>query len=255
MAKLLVAEIKKSDQTVMRVALLRTLMLSREGARLATELTKGDDALAALARLEVARMAITDAGFSAELGERAAIAAGEALATGHPIVIEYVLSRVKMDVQKLKANADFYVPALTELTKSVAPNPPKPMDEHRRAAEACTVLADIGTPAAMEALKDLMGGKYNAIARCAASGMLASTNPKVCDLVRPLIESPHQELCDVAMLVLGRFGDAAAAKNLQKVLDDYDRHTPIMLALCSWYLAKINNSSAQLAKALAEQVK
>jgi hypothetical protein len=254
-AEILVQEIKKSDQTAIRVALLRTLMLSRDGSKLAGELTQGDDAVAALARFEVARMAIADSGFTTELGEKAATATSQALATGHPIVIDYLLSRVKMDVENLKAKADFYVPVLTALAKSIAPNPERLGAEHMRAADACTDLADIGTPAAMDALKDLMAGKYSAIVRCAASGLLRSTNPRVCDLARPLLESPHQELCDVAMLVLGRFSDAAAAKSLQKVLDDYKLHSPAMLALCSWYLAKINNTTAQLGKALAEQVK
>jgi len=234
-----------SKELILRIHLLRALSDHQAGREHLKALSSGRDAVAALARFELLR----DKG-----GLLAAQATGEALRLEHPIVVDYVLIRAGEDAEGRKQQADFYTAPLLDYVRSVPPQPREMQAEHYRAARAATILADMGAPAALAGLREILTGEYSAVVRAAAAGFLKSDNPATCDLVRPLLKSPYDELHSDAMLVLGHFGDASAIEPLRKFLSRTKGRSPAMIALVSWYYLKTQRLTRRTAQKLAESV-
>ena len=235
-----------SGEPVLCVLLLRVLADRDDSQAQLKVLSAGTDVAAALARMELARK---------DGGEPAAKAVAEAMALEHPIVVDYVLDRAKKDVADRGQKADFYTASLLKYIQSVPPNPKQMEEEHRRAAEAATLLIDLGTPAALEGMKGILAGRYSAVTRSAAVGLLKSGNRATCDLARPLLKSPYNELATDGALALGRFGDPGASDFLCDIVARPDRHRVELLAMASWYLVKIAGQTKTVADAMAKAVK
>jgi len=196
-------------------------------------LARAEGSVGVLASFELARKAG---------GEKGTEAAFKAVALRHPIAIDYVLDRAKKDVEvqfpsadptsapsapaaprPAKSPADFYVPVLVDYIRSVEPHPGEMLDSHIRAARAATILADLGTAAAMAGLQDILSQKYTAVVRSTGAGLLKTRNPACQLLLRPLLKNPREELVSDAGLLLGRFGNPAAAEYLESVVAHADR--------------------------------
>lgn len=242
----LVEAIHKSGELTFRVSLLQ-LLAARDDARAALEgLTGETDGVGALARLELARAAG---------GQAAQDAAMAAVKLEHPVIIDYVLDAARKDITDKADKADFYAPALLAFIRSVEPQTSVMKREHVRAAQAATMLADLGTSAAMEALKELLAGRYNAIQRAAAAGLLRTKNKAACELARPMLSSPYEELASDAALMLGRFGDPGAKDHLTQILAHGPSHSRELVSLAAWYLLKIDGQTASAVAELAKTVK
>jgi len=238
--------IVESDQTVFRVNLLGVLASRSDTADKLRELAESDDAVGRLAKFELLR---------AGGGRAASWAARQAIALGHPVVVDYILDRAREDCNARGKDASFYTAALLDCIRSARPDAARMTAEHYRLARAATILTDLGTPEAVGGLRRILAGRYSATVRATAAGLLRAKNPVACDLARPLLRSPYDELASDAALVLGSFGDADARKKLEEFIARPERHPTPLLALSSWYLLKIEGRSRAAAAELAGRIK
>lgn len=237
--------ILNSKRTAFRVRLLKVLSARADAGAHLQMIARGSDSAAVLARFEMARKTG---------GPTAAGAVTAAFDLEHPVVVAYVLDRAGEDIKANGTKCDYYVPGLAKYIRSVDPRPRQMAREHYLAAGAASRLIDLGTPAAVAALKGLLAGKATAVTRSTAAGLLRARNPAARDLVRPLLASPYEELSTDAALALGHFGDQAAAARLGDILARPKTHAPALVVLSSWYLLKIAGqtraAAAQLAKVI-----
>ena len=238
--------IGKSDRTVLRIRLLGLLAGLPKAKPHLERIARGKDAVALLARFELAR---PSGGAKADAAFRAA---GK---IGHPVVLDYLLAQADKDIRLARARAAFYAAGLTEMVRSAPTGGQEMGPQHRRAAIAATLLADLGTPEAMTGLKRILAGRYNAVVRVTAAGLMRSKNRKVCELLRPLLKSPYEELACDAALTLGRFGDAAAGEYLSGIMRRPGRQPSPTAVLAAWYLLKIARRTRPAAGELARQIK
>ncbi len=245
-AAAIVGALRSSDKTLFRVYLLETLSSRDDSRPHLTKLAEGTDSVAALARFELARPAG---------GAAATEAARGVLKVGHPVMLDYILDRARKDIDARKAAADFYTPVLAEMIRLAEPKPRQMDASHYRAAQAATLLADLGTPAAVGTLKQLLTGRYDAVKRSIGAGLIRAKNRAACEPARALLTSPYEELASDAALTLGRFGDPTATVPLRRVLAAEQRHRTEMVALAAWYLLTIDGRAAETVKALAAKVR
>jgi len=236
--------IRRSDQIVMKVNLIRILASCPFPAEQLKDLAKDDDPPGLVARFELARQA----------GAKALDwAAGNAIQQPHPVVVEYILSRAGEDVEAAGQTARSYQAPLLNYIRSRKPSS-QMSAEHYQLAKAATVLADLGGEGAIDGLREVLSGPYNTKVRAVAAGLLRSKNPAVCDLALPLLESPYPELSSDAALVLGRFGRAEAAEKLRQLARRSQGAPQAMEVLACWYLLKVSGGARSAAEALARQV-
>lgn len=246
-ADLLAHVIGESNSSVFAVRLLRVLADRRDGKPHLTALKGSPDAsVAALSAFELARPAG---------GPAAAAATAAAMRLRHPIVVFYVLTRAKEDIDARGAGASFYTEALLAFARSVPASTARMGPDHIRAAQAVTLLAEMSTPEALAGIRKILEGPHSAVKRAAAAGLLRSNNKAVCDLARPLLNSPFPELSADAMLTLGRHGDPGARAPLQRVVAEAERHSDPMVALACWYLLGLDGQTRSVAGALAAAIK
>jgi len=238
--------IAKTDNLALRIRLLGGLSSRADGGPYLAKLAAGTETIGVLAKFEMARKT---GGATAGPSVRAAIA------LEHPIALAYVLDRAGQDANSLGAKADFYTPALLEFIRSVEPRPREMQKEHFLAAGATEQLVRIGTPAAIGGLRAILAEKSSAITRSVAAGLLRARKPETAELMRPLLESPYDELVVDAALMLGHFGDPAARPRLQAILSQADAHPPTLVILASWYILKIDKKTDQAVTELAKLVK
>ena len=232
--------IRSGKGAVLQIHLLHALA-SCKGARAHLEsFSRQEGVLGSLAKFELLRPVG---------GPAAAGAALSALATGHPVVAEYLLNRATKDADRGMAYTAFYPPVLLQIVASVSPNPRRMGKHHVRAAQAVTLITKLAHPQGMQGLAKLLKGRHSAIILTVAAGLRWSKNPDVCELARPLLNSPYEELVIDAAMTLGSFGRPEAAKPLRGILDRAGRHRKELVAMACWYLLKINK---QHARAVAE---
>ena len=238
--------IAKTDNLALRIRLLGILSGREDGGPYLAKLAAGTDTVGVLAKFEMARKT---GGPTAGPTVRAAIA------LAHPIALAYVLDRAGQDANSLGAKADFYTPALLEFIRSVEPRPREMQKEHFLAAGATEQLVRIGTPASIGGLRAILAEKSSAVTRSVAAGLLRARKPDTVDMMKPLLQSPYDELVVDAALMLGHFGDPAARPKLQEILSRAESHPPALVILASWYILKIDKKTDQAVAALANLVK
>jgi len=234
--------ILNSKRTALRVPLLKLLSSRADAGPHLQAIARGTDAISVLARFEMARKTG---------GPTAADAVTAAIDLEHPIVVAYLLDRAGEDIQAHGGKCDYYVEALAKYIRGVDPRPARMAREHFLAAAAASRLIELGTPAAVAALKGLLAGKATAVTRSTAAGLLRAKNPAARELVRPLLGSPYGELSTDAALALGHFGDPAAAGRLGEIVAKPKAHAPALVVLSSWYLLKIAGQTRPAAAQLA----
>ncbi len=224
-----------SDDLVYRVYLFRILMLSDQGTELVAELTQRTDAVGALARFERARL---------QGGSAATQAAAAAIATGHPVVVIHVLGAAEKDVPADRAKAAFYTPVLIDLLRSVPQRNDRATASQVLSARAGTLLADLGSPEALEALRATLAQRNRDLRSVAIAGLVNTTNPAAARLALPLLDSPYDELHVTAAMTLARFSDPAAQARLTELVTHPNRYAPQVPTMAAWYLLKLQNASA-----------
>ena len=273
----LVEAIETSDDLVVRVHLMRSLAQQKGCAPALRKMAKADegDIACVLARMELAR-AEKDAGKMSQ-------ALKDAFAMGHPVVVDYVLSDAREDLdgrveppartpaaqsqpttptqpatQPQRAPPEIlrtYVTPLLEFIDSAPTDPEEMLPIHRRAAAAVTWLADSDLKEATDGLEKIMSGKYTAILRAAAVGLGKSKNKEcACRLSRPLLQSPYRDIKEDGALNLGRWGDKDALTVLDQIVAN-PADMPVLRAMACWYSLRIQGRTKEAAKELAKVVK
>ncbi|MHC4563402.1 MAG: HEAT repeat domain-containing protein [Planctomycetota bacterium] len=231
---------------VHRVQLLRLLAEQADAPPRLQKLASGDDPVAALARLELARLAG---------GPKAAKAAIAAIDLGHPVVVDYVLDVIGQDIDKRGAKVDHYTAALAHCIEKVPADSQALSREHMPAIKAAALLGDLGTERSLALLKQLLTSRYSTTVRAVAAGVQRSANPAVVDSIRPLLDSAYAELAAAAAITLGAHGHEEANPGLLAMINRPVRHPPATVALASWYLLKNTGQSRRTARNLAETIK
>ncbi|MGA2266171.1 MAG: hypothetical protein ABSH10_07050 [Phycisphaerae bacterium] len=259
---LLAEAIAKSNHTLVRAQLLQILADMPDARPALEKIARGDDAVAKLAKLELFRTAGDAEGPAGS--DAAAKAACDAVASGHAMVIDYVLGRARQDITRSTeltdkvakpASSAFYAPALIAVLNSVQVSSPIMLPEHTQAAQAAELLGELATPQAAQTVTAILNGHYNALARAVAAGLLRCKNKAVCDWMAPLLASPYDELATDAALTLGQHGDGRAAAELQDILAHSRRYPPEMTALAAWDLVKLSGQTKPTVAALCETIK
>ncbi|MDP6634056.1 MAG: hypothetical protein QGG42_04110 [Phycisphaerae bacterium] len=240
------AALRDSPSTVFRIPAMGVMAKQPESKQYLAAIAKSSLPIAPLAAFEQARTAP---------GPAATIAVDKALAIRHPIALNHIFQRANDDIEKLGAKANFYVAPLLKYIASVEPDTDRMAHEHLLAAQATTLVMDIGTPEAVGGISKILAGRYSAITRSAAAGLLRTKNKSVLPIARKLLKSPYPELSTYGALTLGHFADPMATEHFTRIITKESGHTVAERTLASWYLLKIKNQSAESAKKLAKLIK
>lgn len=229
--------------SVLRIHLLHALSTCKGARPHLVALSRVEGALGALAKFELVRP---------NGGPEAARAALAALAFGHPVVAEYLFNRAQSDSKGEMAYTAFYPPVLLAIVQSVDTNPRKMGQQHVLAARCVTLIAKLNHPQGMRGLKKLLTGRHSAVILTVAAGLRWSKNPAVCELVKPLLNSPYEELLIDAAMTLGYFGRPEAKEALLGIVRSANRQRTELVAMACWYLLKIEK---QQTRAVAEIIR
>jgi len=240
------ASLRKSRSTVYRIRTLGILARQADAQQYLTAIAKSSLSIGPLAGFELAR---------AKPGPASSIAVDKALAVRHPIAVNYILQQANKDVDKLGGKAGFYVAPLLKYIASVEPDTDTMAHEHILAAQATTLLMDLGTPEAIGGIGRILNGRYSAITRSVAAGLLLTKNKGVCPIARKLLKNPYPELATYGALTLGHFADPAATEHFNRLITRESGHGVAEVTLASWYLLKIGKQGASAAKQLAKLIK
>jgi HEAT repeat protein len=239
--------IADSDNRAFQCLMMRVLSERADAAAVLGRLAKEKGLPGVLARLELARREETFKGLADPLAE--------ATALGHPVVVEYVLDCARTDAAKNPQAADVYTPALLTFIGSVSRNETRMTREHIAAALAVTWLVDLGSPQAVEGVKKLVAGRYDAVLRLTAAGLSkAQPSARACDLAAPLLRSPFPEVQQEAAMTLGRNGDKRATAVLTELVVDPNTD-PRQQARAAWHLLRVQGKTTQAVAELAKQVR
>ena len=242
----LFAALRNSPTMLFRIPAMSVLSKQDDSKRYLVAIAKSTLPVGKLAAFELAR---------ATPGPAATKAVQAAMSIKHPIAINHVFQRASKDIETHGAKADFYTAPLLKFIESVEPDTDRMTHQHLLAAQATTLLADIGTPRALAGLAKIMSGRYSAITRAAAAGLMRSKNKAVAPIARKLLSNPYPELATYGALTLGHFADPAAKDHFNNIIKRQSGHTAAEITLSCWYLLKINKQSAQSAKQLAQLIK
>jgi hypothetical protein len=236
-----------SDSTLFRVSMLREIVESPQGARHLPELAKGDDAAAALARLELARAD----------GKAVAQAAAAAIELGHPIVISYVAERARLDAAAQASQAaEAYSPALMRYVRETNPTAARMERDHMYAAQVAGQLIEMGHEPTISEMERILGGKYMALQRVVGTGLMRA---KPCEASRRLaavaMKSEYQEIYIDGVLAAGEALDESAREHLKRIVADPQRHSVPLAVQAAWRLVRLDNAAATTAAELAKTMK
>jgi len=238
--------LRNSPNMLFRIPAMSVLSKQDDSKRYLAAIAKSTLPVGKLAAFELAR---------ATPGPAATKAVQTALSIKHPIAINHVFQRASKDIETLGAKADFYTDPLVKFIESVEPDTDRMTHQHLLAAQATTLLSDIGTPQALAGVAKILSGRYSAITRSAAAGLMRSKNKAVAPIARKLLGNPYPELATYGALTLGHFADPAATDHFNNIIKRQSGHTAAEVTLSCWYLLKINKQSAQSARQLAKLIK
>ena len=241
--------IRTSDSLAFRLNVLRILAQRPDGRELVREFADGpgDDTFAVVARFDLARQAGGDA---------AQHAVARAIAREHPIVIEYVLTRMQQDVQARGEKADFYTTPILKYLRSVDVNPGQMSPINGRAAMAVQILGELDSPDARKGLWDILAQPdTNPLKQLTAGALYRCKNRQIASLLRPSLGSPFPNLRIYSALLLGRAGRTSAIPALLRLQELSRQNQADVLTLANWYLLKMSGQSKQTVEKLVQSIK
>jgi HEAT repeat protein len=238
--------IQQSDRQVFCVQVLRIMADLPDGpASVADLLDDSRASIRLLAHFELARLADV---------QEASETALAAVRLQHPVVVEYILAVAADDIEDEPRRAAAYVPALWEIIDQ-APAGHELTRKHFLAAQAVSLLADLGHAESLDLLVGVLEQPYSAGVRAVAAGLMTSNNPVVCDVMAPLLASPYSELAVDAAMALGSHRDPRANAHLLQILAQPDRYATSTITVSAWYLLKNAGQTHRVAKELAAEIR
>ncbi|MBN1555230.1 MAG: HEAT repeat domain-containing protein [Phycisphaerae bacterium] len=245
--RLLSAATAPKESDLFRVNLMRILAEQPDVKYFLDDVTQRDDLLGAVARFEEARLR-----GEPDMEETLRVLLVD---LGHPILLEYTVNRMRDDVQKDAKKARWYVKPMLETLRRANLSEDVMTPQHDRLAAVVELLANLGTPEAMAGLKEILNGRDDALRKLTAGALYRGTNPKVCDLVSPLRESPFTDLRIYAALTLARHRRPEAIPPLLDIQAHAETHRKDVLILADWYLLKLAGQSKPAVEFLAKSVR
>lgn len=221
---------------VRQIPILHAMASRKDASAHLSALSRRGDVVGALAAYELARR---------RGGAGGAAAGRRALASRHPIVIEYLLDRARTDIAANTAHAALHAAILLEIVRGVETRPKAMGQEHVRAAQAVQLLVDLGERSSLAALRQILSGRRSAVVKAVAAGLRWSRNPRVCNLARPLLNNAYEDLMIDGAMTLGYFGKPEATDALLDVVRRAERHGDTLVTLACWYLLKIRRQQAR----------
>jgi HEAT repeat protein len=239
--------IEKSDNTMLRLNLLRLLTAQSASKVSVKRIAQEDSITGAVARFEMARSIG---------GSVATTETRTCLDLGHPVIVEYVLGRFAENLQADKHHAAFYVQPLLDYLGREELESPTLTRRHERAAMAVELLANLGTKPAMDGLTRLLNDSASqARQKLIAGALYRSTNATTAELVRPMLKSGYPELRTLAALLLAKHNQPDAIPVLLDIQNTSRTHKADVLTLTNWYLLKLAGQAGPATIEIARQVK
>ncbi|MCY2932392.1 MAG: hypothetical protein NTV86_23435 [Planctomycetota bacterium] len=243
----LIEAVKKSTGLLFRIRLVELLAVRPDAPAALSALADQTGPTADVIAFERSRAALDQTTTQAAL---------KAIADEQPVTISYVLSRARKDVDQFKARAACYLPVLVKCIQLAGPETRDLLPEHHRAGRAAAMLADIGTPEALAALKGFLPpDKYDNRTRAVAAGLLESKSPAACDAVAPLLTSVYPELAWRAGVILGLNGRESSRAYLTDIVTHPDQHPDEKLVMAAWFLAKLDRTARPWAVQIGQMLR
>ncbi len=247
-AQTLAGAIRASDSLAFKLNLLRMLADRDDGRHIIAEFAAGpkDDSFAVVARFELARK------IGGEQGSQAVTAV---IDQAHPIVIEYVLTRMQDDIEKNREKADYYTLPVLKYVRSADLDSRRFTTAHERAALAVQLLGELGSENARKGLWDILSQPdTSTIKQLTAGALYRCKNFQQASLVYPLLKSPFPSLKTYSALLLAKNGNTAAIPTLISLQQQTSPSQPDVLTLTNWYLLKLSGQSKKTVEKLVKSI-
>lgn len=223
-----------SDSIYLQINLLRLLADSKKSPSMLKNLSSIKGTAGQVARFEYNRL-------TKNYGKSQVKLVTDLLAEREPIIIEYVLNRMRQDTKKIQTSADFYTPGVLKYINSEKLSEQGLTRTNDRVAQAIYLLADLDTRQALAGIKKLLQTRNNDTLVMLTTGALyRSDNPSCADLVRPLLKSPVANIRHYAAITCAKFGDPSAIPVLIEIQQSkLLSGSTDLLTLTNWYLLKL----------------
>jgi hypothetical protein len=247
-AQILAGAIRTSDSLAFKLNLLRMLAERDDGGHLVAEFADGpkDDSFAVVARFEQARK-IGD--------EHGSLAASTAIAQEHPIVIEYVLTKMQTDIEKNREKADFYTLPVLAYVRSADLDGRRFTSAHERVALAVQLIGELGSENARKGLWDILSlPDTSTVKQLTAGALYRCKNKQYASLVHPLLKSPFPNLKTYSALLLAKNDNTDALPVLLSIQERTSSNQTDVLTLTNWYLLKLAGQSKETVEKLVKSI-
>ena len=227
----LLAAIEAPGRLALRVNLLRLLADQRNATAALVQLAKGRDVIGDLAQFELARPVG---------GAKAQAKLAAALAAGHPVILEYVLQRLREDLAKPTAPREFYAKPLLHAVRSATLREGPLTTRHDRIARTLELLGKLNTPTSNAGLAAILANrKKRVLIQLTCGALYRCDTAEASKLLTPFLQSPYadRKLC-AALLLAKQKNPASLAplRDLQETTSPRDTQT---LTLVHWNLLKL----------------
>jgi hypothetical protein len=246
-ARKLLSSIRKSQDLLLTCNLLRLLSQRDDAEEMVRQLSGRKDTTGSVARFELRR---------AKGGKPAETALKNMLALEHPVLVEYAIDRMRTDVKEKGQQADFYVGPFMDYIKNSKIDPDRMTTINERVARIIKLFGDLSSTGSLSALKEFLGRQSNTTLRELTVGALYRCDNKgVCDLVRPMRNSPFPKISTYATLLLARHGDTAAIEQLIRLQKETLPDRVDLLTMTNWYILKFAGRTSQVMKRVAGKLR
>jgi hypothetical protein len=185
-------------------------------------------------------------------------AAADVAAFGHPLVLEHLIGCLQEDLAKAgdkPEKMDVYTPILLGAVRKTPEGGRRLGLDQEVAGRAATLLGDIGSPGALEGLKEVLAGPFGEPKRATVGGLVRTKNAAASVLVKPIMDSPYPELAATSAIALARKGDKDAARPLGEIVLHANRYSPDLVVMVSWYALKLGNAHTAALQELIKAAK
>ena len=228
-------KITDSDSVYLQINLLRIVANSDNPDQILRGLSKIKGIVGKVARFEYLR-SLAD--------QTTSVAVAELLESKHPIVIEYLMNRMKEDIKKLGKKANFYTKPILKYINSTKLSEKGMTRVHDRVAQAISLLGDLGTKDVKAGLKKILAREdKDTLVTLAVGALYRSTNKDVAPLVKPLLKNPLWNIKYYAALTLAKFGDKSSIPVLIEIQNSKNTETVDLMTLANWYILELTGNA------------
>ena len=239
-------KITDSDSVYLQINLLRIIANSKNPDQIMRGLSKIKGVVGKVARFEYLR-SLAD--------QTTSIAVQELLESQHPIVIEYVMNRMKDDIKKLGKKANFYTKPVLKYINSVKLTNKGMTRVHDQVAKAISLLGDLGSADALAGIKKILAREdKDTLVTLAVGALYRSTNKAVAPLVKPLLKNPLWNIKYYAALTLAKFGNKTAIPVLIEIQNSKNTQTVDLMTLANWYILELTGNAKTAFEKIAKDL-